>query len=77
MFSISRFQNKVFYILILSVWIISSIYTMLNWGFVDGFIVFAFGSLFLGSIYLLQSLFIKMMKKEDKVLKKIRKKHRR
>lgn len=76
MFYISKLQNKVFYILVFSIWLISSVYTMINQGFIDGIIVFAFGSLFLASVYLLQSFFIKKIEKENKLFEKIRKKQK-
>lgn len=49
---------------------------MINQGFIDGIIVFAFGSLFLASVYLLQSFFIKKIEKENKLFEKIRKKQK-
>lgn len=76
MFYISKLQNKVFYILVFAIWLISSVYTMIKQRFIDGFIVLAFGSLFLASVYLLQSFFIKRIQKENKVFEKIRKKQK-
>lgn len=73
MFFLSKAQVKTFYIILLAIWSISSIYTMINNGVSKGLLVLIFGVGLIASIYYAQKFFIKMINAENKAYQKLKK----
>lgn len=69
MFFINKIQLRVFYILLYGIWVVSTVYTMINNGFLNGLLVLLFGTALVSSIYFMQRFFIKMIHAENKALK--------
>lgn len=74
MFYINKMQLRVFYLLLYGIWIASTIYTMINNGFLNGLLILLFGTALVSCIYFMQRFFINMIHAENKALKQKTKK---
>jgi len=68
MFSITRLQRKIFYILLILVWSIVGIYSMFTDSFLHGLFIIGFGTAFILSVALIQTYMIRLLNMYDKNL---------
>ncbi|MDP9751100.1 MULTISPECIES: hypothetical protein [Thermoanaerobacter] len=74
MFSISRVQRKIFYLLLGVVWFSTGFYAMLHDSVISGLKIMAFGSTFMLIVFAIQTYVIKMIQLYDSNLQKQHKK---
>ncbi|ADD01885.1 conserved hypothetical protein [Thermoanaerobacter italicus Ab9] len=70
MFSISRVQRKIFYLLLGVVWFSTGFYAMFHDSFLNGLKIMAFGSAFMLIVFAIQTYVIKMIQLYDSNLQK-------